>query len=76
MSDMFATVDKMAGARPWERSGDTAMVRGSQSIARYGVKGTPDCKYQLYGAGPEALGHWPTPQEAMDAADILTKKAA
>lgn len=55
-------------ASDWKRVNETAIVRGSQTIAKTGKEGV-DLQYALYGAGPRMIGHWPTAKEAMEAAD-------
>lgn len=55
-------------ASDWKRVNETAIVRGSQTIAKTGKEGV-DLQYDLYGVGPAMLGHWPTAKEAMEAAD-------
>lgn len=52
----------------WNRVSEYAIARPGQSIARTGAGDTT--QYSLYGAGPQMLGHWPTAQQAIAAADL------
>ena len=60
-------------ASDWTRVSEYAITRPGQTIAKTGRE-CVDLQYDLYGAGPRMIGHWPTAKEAMEAADLARKE--
>jgi len=67
MTDMFASVAKMAGKPlPWSRVSDYAIVRGRQAIAKCFVDG---CTLYVLTDGETRIGHYNDAAEAKAMAD-------